>query len=380
MARSFACLIWFKNESRLPQTRLAVISYAIVGLMALLLLGFWKLQIVDSDRYAQLAERNRIRTIPIIAPRGSMLDREGRVLVDNYPSFSVLLLRDDPSKLQRNCCRRSPTDWACRSTTCSSRSTPRNRCRISNPSSSSRKPRPRDIAFIESHRADVPVLEMLMVHRRRYPRGGFMAHVSGYVGEVSADQIEASNGRYKPGDIVGKTGLEKQYNEQLMGVDGQRRVIVNSVGREVGRLEQTDAIPGKPIQLTIDYDLQAVAEQDLAGKKGAVVALNPQHRRNSGDGQPAFLRSQRLRRAHFQRGMAAAQRRSRPSADGPRHPGATGARLRFQDFHDHGDAGIQGDPGGLSRSSARDTPNSTAAPFTTPKKEATARWICTRPS
>ena len=75
--------------------------------------------------------------------------------------------------------------------TFSSSSTPPNRFRISSPSSSSRKPRPADIAFIESHRADVPVLEMLMVHRRRYPQGGFMAHVSGYVGEVSADQMEA---------------------------------------------------------------------------------------------------------------------------------------------------------------------------------------------
>jgi penicillin-binding protein 2 len=85
----------------MPQTRLTVISYLIVGLMALLLLGFWKLQIVNSDRYAQLAERNRVRSIPIIAPRGSMLDRYGRVIVDNYPSFSVLLLRDDPQQLDR---------------------------------------------------------------------------------------------------------------------------------------------------------------------------------------------------------------------------------------------------------------------------------------
>ena len=67
-------------------------------MIALLLFGFWKLQIIDSDRYAQMAERNRMRSIPIIAPRGSMLDREGRVLVDNYPSFSVLLLRDDPER------------------------------------------------------------------------------------------------------------------------------------------------------------------------------------------------------------------------------------------------------------------------------------------
>src|SRR5262249_24694321 len=108
-----------------------------------------------------------------------------------------------------------------------------------------------DIAFIESHRSDIPVLEMLMVHRRRYPRGGFLDDVSGYVGEVSAEQVEKSDGKYRPGDIVGKAGLERQYNDLLMGVDGTRRVIVNSVGQEVGRLEQTDAIAGKPIQLTI---------------------------------------------------------------------------------------------------------------------------------
>ncbi len=92
---------WSQNDNRLPQTRLTVIAYIIVGLMALLLLGFWKLQIINSDRYAQLAERNRVRSIPIIAPRGTMLDRYGRVIVDNYPSFSVLLLRDDPQQLDR---------------------------------------------------------------------------------------------------------------------------------------------------------------------------------------------------------------------------------------------------------------------------------------
>src|SRR5260370_17037826 len=86
----------FQNDKRMPQGRLAVASYVIVGIIALLLFGFWKLQIIDSDRYAQLAERNRVRSIPIIAPRGSMLDREARVLVGNYPSSTVLLFRNPP--------------------------------------------------------------------------------------------------------------------------------------------------------------------------------------------------------------------------------------------------------------------------------------------
>jgi penicillin-binding protein 2 len=266
--------LWFQNENRLPQTRLTVISYTIVGLMALLVLGFWKLQIIHSDLYAQLAERNRVRSIPIIAPRGAMLDRYGRVIVDNYPSFSVLLLRDDPQQVERLLPQiadgLSVTVDDLRQQMDAANSLPHFQPIVIKPEAT-----PGDIAFIESHRADIPVLEMLMVHRRRYPHGGFMAHVSGYVGEVSSDQIEESGGRYRPGDIVGKAGLERQYNDHLMGIDGMRRSVVNSVGREVGRLEQTDAVPGKPIRLTIDYDLQLVAEEALVGKKGAVVAIDP---------------------------------------------------------------------------------------------------------
>src|SRR5580692_7914071 len=215
------------NDKRLPTERLAVVSYVIVGMISVLLFGFWKLQIIDSDRYAQMAERNRVRSIPIIAPRGSMLDREGRVLVDNYPSFSVLLLRDAPEQVDKLLPQIADglgmTLDDVKQQIEASRAMPKFQPIVIKPEAS-----PSDIAFIESHRVDIPVLEMLMVHRRRYPRGGFMAHASGYVGEVSTDQIQASNGRYRPGDIVGKAGLENQYNEQLMGTDGMRRVIVNS--------------------------------------------------------------------------------------------------------------------------------------------------------
>ncbi len=265
---------WFRNDNRLPQERLAAASYVIVGMIGLLLLGFWKLQVIDSDKYGQMAERNRVRSIPIIAPRGRMLDRDGRVLVDNYPSFSVLLLRDDDVALDKNLPiiadglglsldeikeQLESTDKL-----------PKFQPIVIKPEAT-----PGDVAFIESHRADIPILEMLMVHRRRYLPGGFMAHASGYVGEVSEQQIESSNGKYRPGDIAGKSGLERQYNDLLVGTDGMRRVIVNSVGKEMGHLDQQDAIPGKQIQLTIDYDLQQVAEAGLGDKKGAVVALDP---------------------------------------------------------------------------------------------------------
>jgi len=267
---------WFRNDNRLPQARLAVASYVIVGMVGVLLLGFWKLQVIDSDRYSQWAERNRVRSIPIIAPRGRMLDRDGRVLVDNRPSFSVLLLRDDPVLVEKNLPiiadgLNIPIEDL-REQLANTKALPKFQPIVIKPEASDA-----DVAYIESHRADIPVLEMLSVSRRRYIPGGFMSHATGYVGEVSEQQIEASNGKLRPGDLAGKSGLERQYNDILMGTDGMRRVVVNSVGKEVDRLPSQEAIPGKQIQLSIDYDLQRVAEESLGNRPGAVVVLDPRN-------------------------------------------------------------------------------------------------------
>jgi len=264
----------FHSDNRLPQTRLAVVSYIIVGMIGLLLLGFWKLQVIDSDKYGQMAEQNRVRSIPIIAPRGRMLDRDGRVMVDNRPSFSVLLLRDDPKLVEQYLPAISDglgiSVDDLHEQLQNTRNLPKFQPIVIKPEASSA-----DLDFIESHRADIPVLEMLSVSRRRYMPNGFLGHATGYVGEASEQQIEASNGKLRPGDVVGKSGLERQYNEILMGTDGMRRVIVNSVGKEVDHLSQQDPIPGKQVTLTIDLDLQQVAEQSLGVRPGAVVALDP---------------------------------------------------------------------------------------------------------
>ena len=265
---------WFRNDNRLPQGRLAVASYIIVGMVGVLLLGFWKLQVIDADKYSSLAERNRVRYIPVIAPRGRMLDRDGRVLVDNRPSFSVLLLRDDLSLVEKHLPGISdglgiPIDDL-REQLNNTKNLPKFQPIIIKPDASRA-----DIDFIESHRADIQVLEMIPVSRRRYRPDGFLAHAAGYVGEVSEQQIEASNSKLRPGDFAGKTGLERQYNDLLQGTDGMRRVVVNSIGKEVERLSTQEAIPGKQIQLTIDEDLQQVAEQSLGARPGAAVALDP---------------------------------------------------------------------------------------------------------
>jgi penicillin-binding protein 2 len=264
---------WNVNDQKIPQGRLALVSYVSVAFVILLMVGFWKLQVVQSEHFADLAERNRIRSIPIIAPRGPMLDRQGRVLVDSYPSFSILLLRDDPKQLQKSLpaveegLGIDPADM--QQQLDAAKSAPKFQPVVIKPAATQA-----DIAFVESHRADLPVLELMMVQRRRYPGDQMLANAIGYVGEVSEQQLDDSDGHYRPGDIVGKAGLERQYNDQLEGTDGMRRVIVNSVGKVIRTLDNVDAIPGKPIQLTIDLDLQQIAETDMAGKTGAVVAMD----------------------------------------------------------------------------------------------------------
>ncbi|HKS66385.1 MAG TPA: penicillin-binding protein 2 [Candidatus Acidoferrales bacterium] len=265
---------WTVSDTKIPQGRLALVSYFSVGLVILLLVGFWKLQVVQSGHFADLAERNRIRYIPIIAPRGAMLDREGRVLVDSYPSFSILLLRDQPKLLKKSLPQIEEglgiTEQDLRAQLDAAKDEPKFQPVVIKPAASEA-----DIAFVESHRADLPVLELMMVQRRRYPHGEMLANTIGYVGEVSPKELERSDGRYRPGDIVGKAGLEREYNGTLEGTDGMRRVVVNSVGKPVRTLEDVQALPGKPIQLTIDYDLQSVADADFAGKEGALIAMDP---------------------------------------------------------------------------------------------------------
>src|SRR2546427_1311357 len=251
---SYVLVFFFFNDTATTEIYTLSLHDALPILIGVLLLGFWKLQVIDADKYTSLAERNRVRYIPVIAPRGRMLDREGRVLVDNRPSFSVLLLRDDPAQVQKHLAGISEGLGISlddlHDQLNNTKNLPKFQPIIIKPDAS-----PADVAFIESHRSDIPVLEMIPVQRRRYLPGGLLAHVAGYVGEVSEQQIEASNDKLRPGDFAGKTGLERQYNDLLQGTDGMRRVVVNSIGQEKARLATPEAIPGKQIPLTIHYDL-----------------------------------------------------------------------------------------------------------------------------
>ncbi len=267
----------FGREEKVPQIRLTAVQYGILGVFLILAFGLWRLQVVGTDYYSQLAEKNRIRDVPILAPRGKILDREGRILVDNYPSMSALLLRDQPRSLEADVpaiaegLHMDPQDI-------------RDRIRKF-ASAPGYQPivlkddiTPDDYAFIEAHKNELPELDTILANRRLYPRNGFMAHLIGYVGEVSDDMLTHPEWDiYQPGDIVGKDGVELTYNSILMGKNGSRRALVNSRGKEVGRLDETPAIAGKPLKLTVDLDLQIAAETAMADRTGAIIAMNPKN-------------------------------------------------------------------------------------------------------
>ena len=267
----------FGREEKVSMLRLTAVQYVILLIFLVLAYGLWRLQVIHSDKYALMAEQNRIRNVPILAPRGRILDREGRLIVDNYPSSTALLLRDSSRDLNAD------ADLIAQGLHLNAEEVRQQIRRFSwmpkyQPIFLKDDITPDELAFIESHRNELPELDTIMAHRRLYPLNGFMAHLIGYVGEVTEDMLNQPQFElYNPGDVVGISGVEKQYNSVLMGKNGSRRSIVDSHGREVGRLDETHAEPGKQLKLTIDLDLQIAAEQALADRNGAIVAMNPRN-------------------------------------------------------------------------------------------------------
>ncbi|MBV9401542.1 MAG: penicillin-binding protein 2 [Bryobacterales bacterium] len=264
-----------RDDIRFALGRIAVFQYVAVAIFLFLIGGFWVLQVRDHDVNSELAERNRVKIVPLPAPRGKILDRDGRVIVDNAPAFQVMLTQENLKKEHVDGIaaglRLDPEDL---------------KNQIARYQARSRYAlipvkqdlTPADLAFVESHRdaATFPEMELVRTPRRLYPQNGLAAHVIGYVGEVSEQDLNSAEfAKYSQGERVGKFGLERQYNDVLMGVDGQRRVVVDSLMREREVLEDVEPTPGKPLQTTLDMDLQAVAELSMEDRKGAVVALDP---------------------------------------------------------------------------------------------------------
>ena len=265
------------RDEKLPALKLTSVQYGILLLMLVLAGGLWRLQVLGGDNWRVLAEQNRIRKVPVLAARGKLLDREGRLLVDNYPSVSCFLVREQNRNIDVDLpliAKGLNLDLdGLRATLQRFRRAPGYQ-----PIPIKQDISPDEQAFIEAHRNELPELETIDEERRLYPRDGFAAHLIGYVGEVSEDMLnDPRYAYYEPGDVVGRAGVEETYDEMLRGQDGSMDVIVDSHGREVGRRGIQLATPGKDLKLTLDIDVQRAAELALGDANGAVVAMDPRN-------------------------------------------------------------------------------------------------------
>jgi penicillin-binding protein 2 len=264
------------EERRKAGTRLSGLQVVIVAAFAVLAVCFWALQVVQHAKFEELAENNHQRTLAWRAPRGLVFDREGRVLVENRHSYSISIVREHTKNLDRTIRTLAAVvgldEAAVRTIVDRHLREPTYR-----PITVVQDASLAQVAAVVARRLDfeLPDVVVEQVPTRRYP-DTMASHLFGYVGEVSDSQV-AEDASLKSGDIVGQSGLEKVYNTLLMGEDGAKRVVVNSVGREIRTLDEDLPTEGKRLQLTVDYDIQKAIEDgfDSIGLNGAAVVLDP---------------------------------------------------------------------------------------------------------
>jgi penicillin-binding protein 2 len=254
----------------------------------LVLLGqLWNLQILQGDEMRASSESNRIRLRRVQATRGTVLDRYRRVLIDSRPSFDAVLVPEDARDLPltietlAQLLGQSTAEMHALLAQTSERP-PFEELTVKRDVSWD------EVVALETHQLDLPGVSLQITPRRSYPLGTELAHLIGYVSEASQRDL-AADPRYRMGDLVGKAGLEKEWEQQLRGVSGGQQVEVDAVGRKLQVLREVEEIPGNIVQLTIDLDLQMAAAKALGDEHGVVVALDP----NNGDilamvNHPAF--------------------------------------------------------------------------------------------
>ncbi len=250
--------------------------FGVVGVLMLLTLGYyWKVQILDHRKFMDMAEANRLRSRVISAPRGLIRDRRKTVLADNTASFKVSLVREqlkNPAEAYPRISRLlGITEEELRSRVDRFKGLP-----LFEPVVIKDGLAPEEIAPIEARRLEFPMLEIEAEPKRSYPHGTLAAHVLGYLQERTPEEIRDYPWRnLRLGDLGGRAGIERQYDDRLTGEDGAHIEIVNSLGRKQKDKSIQGPTPGADVVLSIDAELQALAEKLLGEREGAVVALDP---------------------------------------------------------------------------------------------------------
>ncbi|MDH5298095.1 MAG: penicillin-binding protein 2 [Desulfobulbaceae bacterium] len=261
-------------ELQTLKRRIDIATAVAIFFIAILIVRLWHLQIQRGDDYSQLSESNRVRALDIVAPRGNILDRDGRMIVTNRPCFNIVWAKEDapnPEVVLKRLARILDEDI----------STLLERIR-------DYADRPRHMPFrikedidwqtlvyIENHHFDLPGIRIEVLPNRNYLYGNLASHLIGYLGEINQRELDglADDSNYSPGDQIGKMGVEKLFENTLHGEKGFKYLEVNVHGLEQKQIRVQEPLPGADLQLTLDIDLQQAAEEAMADKAGAVVAM-----------------------------------------------------------------------------------------------------------
>jgi penicillin-binding protein 2 len=282
-------LMFLPDRVRTPSTsqfavRVAVLSGIALAMFSIIFFRLWYLQVLSGDRYLEEAQNNRVREIQVQAPRGEILDRHGDVLVDNRTALALQVKADElpAEREQRERVLRRVAELAGMSLEQVRKEIREQTKEL--PASPVTLKREVDyplVYYLQEHQAELPGVSVERVFVRRYEQGTLGAHIFGYVSEVSAEQLEEP--RYQdliPGDLVGQTGLEYEYDHLLRGQNGATRVQVDATGSPQGQaLSSQEAVAGNNLRTTLDTDVQAAGEAALSqfgGLPGAFVAMDVQ--------------------------------------------------------------------------------------------------------
>src|SRR5438552_12194464 len=272
----------FVDDSQNLRRRLHLVQVLVLLLLGVLSVRLYLLQIINGSRYAEIAQNQRIRLLPIPAPRGVIFDRNGHALVDSRPIYSIILSREDTKAIDRYSLIKPLSEGLkldaeiLRERFEQLKSQPAFESILIKQDASQA-----DIAWVDAHQLELPALRVEQTPQRRYPDNGLLCHVLGYVGEISSEQLSKPEFRekgYKPGDIIGQEGLESVYDEYLRGRDGYRKVIVDSRGHIQNEVERVEPQSGQDIVITIELDLQKAAEEQLRKSpqgRGVVISMDP---------------------------------------------------------------------------------------------------------
>ena len=265
-----------EKDARLVRGRVVVGAIVVVVLICVLLARLYFLQVVQYEYHSTLSENNRVHVQPIPPTRGLIFDRNGVVIADNRPSFSLTMTRERSGDSQQ------VLDVIVEVL----QLTPEDRALFEKRMKQGRRPfepvpilfelNEEQIARIAVNQFRLPGVEVVAQLVRHYPQGAHFAHSVGYMGRINEKELKSLDPvNYSGTHHIGKTGIERFYEAELHGQVGYEEVETNARGRVLRVLKRTDPIPGKDIVLSLDIKLQEAAEEALAGRRGAVVALNP---------------------------------------------------------------------------------------------------------